>query len=83
MCAPTLGGGAVVDRHDHLLSGEGCHALFARVSFALLALGESPQGHEIFYRGAFLELLLDGVCMVRTSHLEGWFRLATLRGLSK
>jgi hypothetical protein len=62
--------GRGVDRHDRLLPEEGCHALFAWISFGLLALGESPRGHEIFYYDAFLELVLDRVHMVWTGRLE-------------
>jgi hypothetical protein len=31
------------------------------VSLGLLTPGESPRGHEIFYHGAILEIMSDGV----------------------
>jgi hypothetical protein len=41
-----------------------------RFSHRLLALGESPQDHVVFYYGALLQFVLDGVCMVWTSLFE-------------
>jgi hypothetical protein len=49
---------------------KGCCALPARVSLRLLALGASPRGHEIFHHGVMLQLVFDGVRMVRTGCFE-------------
>jgi hypothetical protein len=60
----------IVDPHDCFFLGEGCHASSARVSFRLLVLSEGPRGHKIFHHVAIFELVIDKVCMVRTSLLE-------------
>jgi hypothetical protein len=44
-----------------------------RVPRGLLALGESPCSHVVLHHGALLELMLDGVCMVRACCLKELF----------
>jgi hypothetical protein len=63
----VMGDGSVIDRHDCLPPGEGCHAW---VPFGLLAFGESPRCHEVLHHGALFDLVFDGVCMVQTSCFE-------------
>jgi hypothetical protein len=41
--------GFAVDRHDHLFPREGGCGLSPQVSLRLLAFGESPRGHVVFF----------------------------------
>jgi hypothetical protein len=52
------------------VSWVGCRALPAWISVGLLALGESPRGHEIFHHGVVLELVFGRVCVVQTGHFK-------------
>jgi hypothetical protein len=52
------------------VSWVGCRALPTWISVGLLALGESPRGHEIFYHGVVLELVFGRVCVVQTGHFK-------------
>jgi hypothetical protein len=56
---------SVIDGQDRLLLGEGCSVLSIRVSLGVLALRESPRGHEIFHHYALFELMFDGLHMVQ------------------
>jgi hypothetical protein len=65
-----VGDGSAINRLDRLLPRKGCHALFTWVSLRLLALGESPQGHEGFHHVVLFELVFDGERMVQTCRFE-------------
>jgi hypothetical protein len=56
-----MGDGSTMDRHDLLFPGKGCGGPFLQVSLRLLALRESPRGHEVLHHDALFELMLDGV----------------------
>jgi hypothetical protein len=55
--------------------GKGCRALPTWVSLGLLALGESPRGHEVFHHSAGFEFLFDGVRVVRIGHFAKFLEM--------
>jgi hypothetical protein len=55
---------SAIDCHDHCLPGNGCHALPARVSIGVLALGKNPKILKFFIMVQSLSLCLTGVCIV-------------------
>jgi hypothetical protein len=70
LASDLVGDDPAIDGQDHLLPGEGCRTLTARVSFRLLALGESQRGHKVFHHGTLFKLVFDGVHIVQTSRFE-------------
>jgi hypothetical protein len=63
-------GAPPVNQHGRLFFGEGGSNLPHRVTFGLLAPGESPYGHVVLHHGAFLQRMPNGVCMIGTGCLE-------------
>jgi hypothetical protein len=68
--APPGKGEPVEDRHDRNFPEKGHHASSTRIFFGLLVPCEGPRGHENFHHSTVLELVLDGVHIVRVGLLE-------------
>jgi hypothetical protein len=58
-----VGGRPTVNRHERLLFGERSGNLPRRVTFGLLASGESSRSHVVVHHGALLQLVPDRVRM--------------------
>jgi hypothetical protein len=59
-----------VDRHDDVLLGERHRIAPIWPFIDLLSPGMGPRGHEASHHAAILELVMDGVCVVRPCFLE-------------
>jgi hypothetical protein len=67
--------GSAVDCHDRRLPRNGCCDFPAQFSLGLLALGESPRGHEFYHHSAVLELVFDEVHMVKTGRFVKFLKM--------
>jgi hypothetical protein len=60
----------IVDCHDCIFPEEGHRVASAPVFLEFSTPGEGPQGHEVLHHIAVLELVLDGLWVVRAVLLE-------------
>jgi hypothetical protein len=68
--APSWCGAPIIDNHDYILLRERHCVAFAQDIIEFHTPGERPQDHENFHHVTAIELVLDGVCMVRAGLLE-------------
>jgi hypothetical protein len=67
---PPQRGAPIIDRHDRIFPRERHRITLAWDFLGLLVPDEGPQGNEILYHATVLELVLDGVRMVRAGLLK-------------
>jgi hypothetical protein len=60
----------IIDCHGRIFPREGQRVSFARVFIGFLVSGEEPRDHEILHHVVVLEVVLDGVRMVRAGLLK-------------
>jgi hypothetical protein len=68
--APPWKGAPIVDCHDRIFPGEGHCVTFVQVFLEFPTPGEGLQDHDIPHYVVVLELVLDGVGVVRVGLLE-------------
>jgi hypothetical protein len=69
-------GAPIVDRHDWVISREGRRISLIGDLIEFHGLGEGSRGHEILHHVVVHELVLDGVGVVSTSHLQELLEVA-------